>query len=160
MDDSWNKNYFLCLCLLLLLLLLSLHKPLLAALRNQSRQKSFLFSQLARGYRGLNSFFANSGNFTPGTLNKPKTLTQVRYEVAAYPQALTDSVQLCYLQPYQSLPTRCITVPSGSSGTTTQFNDLRFDTGIGLQIRHEVTGHPSNNVRPSRQENVTWDYSY
>ncbi|MBN3195709.1 hypothetical protein [Pectobacterium versatile] len=127
--------------------------------KSESAKIIFILST-GEGLSGISGFFANSSNFTPGTLNKPKTLTQVRYEIAAYPRALTDSVQLCYLQPYQSLPTRCITVASGSSGTTTQFNDLRFDTGVGLQIRHEVTGRPGDNVRPSRKESVTWDYSY
>ncbi|RRO09637.1 hypothetical protein [Pectobacterium aquaticum] len=60
--------------------------------KSESAKIIFILST-GEGLSGISGFFANSSNFTPGTLNKPKTLTQVRYEIAAYPQSLTDSVQ-------------------------------------------------------------------
>lgn len=119
----------------------------------------FIYST-GQGMTGLNGMFVSSGDFPSGTWNLPKTLTQVQYSVAGYPQAYTETVELCYFKPYQGSPTRCITVPSGSSGTTTQFNDLTFAVGVELQIRHVVTGNPGDNIHPSRTESVTWDYSY
>ncbi|NDL66030.1 hypothetical protein [Acerihabitans arboris] len=101
-----------------------------------------------------------STDFPSGTLNKSKTLTLLSYTVAAYPKALTDSVQLCYYEPYKSSPALCIPVTSGSSGTTTQFNTLTFNSGAYLQVRHDFTGNPGDSLQPSRQESVTWDYSY
>ncbi|WP_152490367.1 hypothetical protein [Dickeya oryzae] len=109
---------------------------------------------------GLSAMYAASTDFPPGTLNKPKKLTRISDEIAAYPGAYTDKVQLCYFQSYQASPTRCISVPSGTSGTTTQFNDLEFALGTQMQIRHDITGQPGNSLQPSRKESIRWDYSY
>ncbi len=108
----------------------------------------------------LATMFVNAADFLSGTLNKPKKLTSLSYTVAAYPKAITDSVQVCYFQPYQASPALCVPVASGSSGTTTQFNALTFDQGVELEIRHDFTGNPGDSLQPSRKEGVTLNYSY
>lgn len=108
---------------------------------------------------GVNTFFTNSSDFPKGTLNKPKKLLRVEYTVAAYPQATSDTVELCYYEPYQSNPKKCIPVISGSSDSKPDFNAYRFDNGAELLIRHKVKG-PQGNVHPSQRESVTWVYSY
>ncbi|WP_145916163.1 MULTISPECIES: hypothetical protein [Dickeya] len=127
--------------------------------KSSSAQIKFIYSDGTTSM-GLSAMYATSTDFPSGTLNTPKKLARVSYEIAAYPGAYTDKVQLCYFQSYQTSPTRCISVPSGTSGTTTQFNDLRFDLGTQMQIRHDITGRPGNNLQPSRRESVRWDYSY
>ncbi|MFD4838015.1 hypothetical protein ACFWP0_10940 [Achromobacter sp. NPDC058515] len=106
-----------------------------------------------------NLFIAGTTAFPPGTLNNTKTLTLVRYQIAAYPQATSDTTELCYSEPYQSSPARCVQVLSGSTGSTSQFNDLRFGAGAQLMITHKVTGQ-SGNLHPSGEESATWEYSY
>ncbi|MGS1106293.1 hypothetical protein ACVCNH_08595 [Achromobacter anxifer] len=103
---------------------------------------------------------ASSPDFRSGTLNKPKKLLWLKYEVASYPQAFSDQVELCYFEPYRSSPSKCIDLAGGASGTTPVFNDLRFDAGVYAKIEHRLKGAPGTNLRPSGKERVTWRYSY
>ncbi|ELY2616713.1 hypothetical protein SMB77_001409 [Cronobacter sakazakii] len=99
-------------------------------------------------------------DFQKGSANPTKTLTLIRFDSAAYPAAYTHTTELCIYQPYQSGPTRCIPVSSGSSSSTTALNDVRFDAGSRISLRHTVTGAPSETLQPSRNESVTVEFSY
>ncbi|MEI7368510.1 hypothetical protein WCT94_12845 [Pectobacterium sp. 1950-15] len=124
-----------------------------------SAQIRFVYSD-GSSTPALNQFYASATKFPSGTLSKTKKLTQVNYSVASYPTAYTESVDICYYLPYQTSPTKCIIVPKGTSGTTAQFNELRFDHGIRIQIQHKLTGKPGENLQPLQKESITWEYTY
>lgn len=106
------------------------------------------------------SFGLTSSDFPTGTLPATKTLTSLAYTIAAYPAALTDTVQLCYYRPYASSPSLCKAVVAGSTSTTTDFNSFTFGNGATVRITHTTTGTPGSQLKPSRQESVTYNYSY
>ncbi|EAR6896115.1 hypothetical protein K5J60_004198 [Salmonella enterica] len=108
----------------------------------------------------LTSFMVSSTDFPSGTLNKPKTLTQVRYSLASYPGASSEYVQLCYYRPYTASAAKCIDVNPGTTSNTSDFNSYTFDNGVQLQVRRDVTGAPGSQLRPSRQESVTLEFNY
>ncbi|MFK8260738.1 hypothetical protein ACFL9S_23500 [Erwinia sp. AnSW2-5] len=112
------------------------------------------------GMPAATSFGLVSTDFTSGTLIKTKTLTSIAYTIAAYPAATTDTVELCYYRPYAATPSLCKAVTSGSTATTTDFNSFPFGNGVGLRINHTTTGAPGAQLKPSRQESVTYTYSY
>lgn len=105
-------------------------------------------------------FGINMSDFKSGVINKAKKLTNLRYDITSYPGAYTHEAELCYFQPYKSAPTRCIPVTSGSSSSTTAFNDLIFNGGVRVEIRHKMTGAPTDILHPSRKESVTVEFSY
>lgn len=108
-----------------------------------------------------NTFFnLSSTDFPAGTRAATKTLTSLAYTIAAYPEALTDAVQLCYYRPYASSPTMCKAVTPGSTSTTTDFNKFQFGGGANVIITHTTTGTAGSQLKPSRQESVTYNYSY
>ncbi|WP_262253458.1 hypothetical protein [Pectobacterium polaris] len=137
--------------------------PLMAATGSisstEAAQIRFVYSD-GSSTPALNQFHASTTKFPSGTLSKAKKLTQVNYSVASYPIAYTESVDICYYLPYQTSPTKCIVVPKGISGTTSQFNELRFDYGARIQIQHKLTGKPGENLHPSQKESITWEYTY
>ncbi|MCT4707683.1 hypothetical protein MUA03_17525 [Enterobacteriaceae bacterium H16N7] len=108
----------------------------------------------------LDNFSVTSTDFKSGELSATKTLTLVRFSVAAYPAALTDMVKLCYYRPYAASWEKCIDVTPGTSSTTAAFNSYIFGNGSKLQLRHDVTGTAGDQLQPSRQESVTFEYSY
>ncbi|MBU9834562.1 hypothetical protein J1786_06990 [Rahnella sp. L72c] len=109
---------------------------------------------------GLTNFLINSSDSLSGTASKTKTLTLVRYNIAAYPSASSDLVQLCYYLPFQASPAKCVTVNSGASSTTPAFNSYELKSGVELQVRHTITGSAGTQAQPSSQESVTVEYSY
>lgn len=107
------------------------------------------------------SYFMLSSTDFPGTaLTATKTLTSVSYTVAAYPGALSETVQLCYYRPYASAASLCKTVTPGSTSALTEFNSFPFGNGSELRTIHTVTGTPGSLLKPSRQESVTLTYRY
>lgn len=112
------------------------------------------------GAPATTDFGLTSSDFPSGTLPATKTLTSLAYTIAAYPEALTDTIQLCYYRPYASSPSLCKAVVSGSTSTTTDFNSFTFGNGATVRITHTTTGTAGSQLKPSRQESVTYTYSY
>ncbi|MFP1748168.1 hypothetical protein [Lonsdalea quercina] len=112
------------------------------------------------GMPAATSFGLVSIDFPSGALTKTKTLTSIAYTIAAYPAATTDTVELCYYRPYAATPSLCKAVTSGSTATTTDFNSFPFGNGARLRINHTTTGARGALLKPSRQESVTYTYSY
>ncbi|QKH34069.1 hypothetical protein FOC84_03590 [Achromobacter pestifer] len=127
--------------------------------KEASADITYVYSS-GQGMGSVTLLHAISSDFRSGTLNKPKKLLWLKYEVASYPQAFSDRVELCYFEPYRSSPSKCRELPGGASDTTQLFNDLRFDAGAYVQIQHYLKGAPGTNLRPSGKERVTWKYSY
>lgn len=112
------------------------------------------------GMPAATSFGLVSGDFPSGALTPTKTLTSVSYTVAAYAGALSDTVQVCYYRPYAAAASLCQAVAAGSSSTLTVFNSFTFGNGANIRITHTTTGTPGSVLKPSRQESITYNYSY
>lgn len=112
------------------------------------------------GATAFTDFGLTSTDFPSGTLPGTKKLTSLAYTVAAYPESLTDSVQLCYYRPYAASPSQCKDVTSGSTSTTPDFNSFPFGNGATVRITHNTTGAAGSQLKPSRQESVSYTYSY
>lgn len=106
-----------------------------------------------------NYFFVLSSSFPSGTSSKRKTLTAVRYAITSYPSAITHTAEICYYKPYWADATRCVSVSGGSTGTTSNFNDLEFGPGVRIDIRHKFMGS-SGPIAPTRPDNLTMYFTY
>lgn len=137
--------------------------PVLAAtnaITKTATAKSITVLSNGTGLTGSTSFEVSVTDFPSGTRAAPKTLTSLAYTIAAYPEALTDTVQLCYYRPYSTSPSLCKIVTPGSTSTTTDFNKFQFNGGSKVAIIHDTTGAAGSQLKPSRQESVTYTYSY
>ncbi|NEG87282.1 hypothetical protein GQQ15_19735 [Pantoea agglomerans] len=130
-----------------------------AITKTATAQSITIFSN-GTGMPASTAFGLSSTDFPSGTLPATKTLTSLAYTIAAYPEALTDTVQLCYYRPYASSPSLCKAVTPGSTSTTTDFNKFQFGNGVSVRITHTTTGTAGSQLKPSRQESVTYTYSY
>ncbi|OSN10189.1 hypothetical protein AU512_09720 [Lonsdalea iberica] len=106
----------------------------------------------------FSSFHVYSADFPKGSLIKTVKLISVSYQTTRYSAAYTDNVQLCYFNPYQASPARCVSAKANSTGTTTEFDNQIFSMGAQIQIRHELTGFPRSTLQPAGKEFVTFNY--
>lgn len=107
-----------------------------------------------------NSYFnISSKDFPSGALTATKTLLGIDWKTTYYPKN-TETIQLCYVKPYQSSPTGCISVARNSSGTTTAFNGQQFGNGSSVRIIHSVSGSAPAAPLSGGTDQVTFRYSY
>lgn len=153
------KKTLLCMCLLSAATSLPA-LAVTASITQTMTAKTVLMMSNNTGPVAVNNFSVSATDFKSGELSKPKKLTMLRFSIAAYPEATSDTVELCYFRAYSTSALKCIPLNSGVTSSTNVFNSLPFDHGASVQVRHTLTGEHRSNLKPSRQESLTFEYSY
>ncbi|GAA0565070.1 hypothetical protein ACFQH5_01810 [Halomonas salifodinae] len=114
---------------------------------------------LSNGGVSLSQFGLTSSDFPSGTGTKTKTLTGIDWQTTWYPEAIGETLELCYFRPYSSTEVGCRPIPPNSSGTINDFNNQRFGNGAKVIIYHRAEDG-SRVLQPAGQDTVTYHYSY
>jgi len=114
---------------------------------------------LSNGGVSMSQFGLISSDFPSGTGTKTKTLSGIEWQTTWYPEAIKETLELCYFRPYSSAEVGCKEIQPNSSGTINDFNNQRFGNGAKVIIYHEAEDG-SRILYPAGQDVVTYRYSY
>lgn len=92
-----------------------------------------------------------------------KRVTTIEWQTTWYPEAIEQSVELCYFRPYSRNHVGCIQVSPNSSGSTTHFSGQRFNEGTEVQLVYRAksaTGVLPRHVAPAGKDRVVFHFSY
>lgn len=115
---------------------------------------------LSDGGFGLAFFQLLNVDFPPGTTTLPKKLLGIEWTTTYYPDAIGESIELCYFRPYNRVRENCREISKNSSGVMFDFNDLPFGNGAQVVIRHDIKGAGVRIANAAGNDSVTYRYSY
>lgn len=116
---------------------------------------------VSTGGSGLAFVSLSSSDFPSGTtVVTPMKLRGVEWRTTSYPQAIGEKVELCYSPPYRSTEQHCRWIRPDSFGVLYDFNDIRFNRGAQVVMKHHVEGGGARSSFPAGNDSVTFHYSY